>query len=431
MSNCKPRVFMGFVEIAGYYTNLQKGFDQLGIKSTFASLSESVFKYEAERSNSCIARSFKFWRIQRVKTPKTQFFKKITAVFMDIFSTSFFFISIALKHDVFIFGFNSTFFKYYDLPVLKILGKKIIYVFHGSDSRPPYINGKFEDLEAEELICYTQRQKEILRKIAKYADLIIDTPTGAHFHEKRIIIHQKLGLPFKAAEECVLIEKNGLSGEVCIVHAPSHAATKGTALVRVAIEKLKEKGHLIKYVELIGQPNAVVLSELQKCDFVVDELYSDIIMAGFSTEAAFFSKPAIVGGYGYEPLKNVLGNQNIPPVQHCQSEEVQDAIEKLIVDKEYRLALGRKAYEYVRQYCSPTLVAYNFIRLIKGDIPDGWYYDPKNIKYLHGYGLSEQRAKRMIHKLLDKGGEEALELSDKPELRQMFVHFATLNSRRN
>src|SRR3990170_1211052 len=60
------------------------------------------------------------------------------------------------------------------------------------------------------------------------------------------------------------------------------------------IKKMQLKGHSIELIEIIRKTNAEVLDELSRCDFIIDELYSDAAMAGFATEAAFFGKPAIV-----------------------------------------------------------------------------------------------------------------------------------------
>ena len=42
----KPKIFIGLVEIAGYYSNLQKGFEQLGIESTFVAIHKHNYKFK-------------------------------------------------------------------------------------------------------------------------------------------------------------------------------------------------------------------------------------------------------------------------------------------------------------------------------------------------------------------------------------------------
>jgi hypothetical protein len=64
------------------------------------------------------------------------------------------------------------------------------------------------------------------------------------------------------------------------------------------------------------------------------------------------------------------------------------------------------------------------VQIIKGDIPDEWFFDPKRIRYVHGMGLSEERARNIVKAVIRHGGVEALQLSDKPELENLFVAFA-------
>jgi hypothetical protein len=43
---------------------------------------------------------------------------------------------------------------------------------------------------------------------------------------------------------------------------------------------------------------------------------------------------------------------------------------------------------------------------------------------VHGAALSESRVRELLRAVIEKEGVEALQLDDKPELRDMFVAFA-------
>jgi hypothetical protein len=212
-------------------------------------------------------------------------------------------------------------------------------------------------------------------------------------------------------------------GVIRILHAPSHEG-KGTDRIRNAIASLEHKGRRIEYVEIINRPNAEVLLELRRCDFVVDELYSDTIMARFAAEAAFFSKPAIVGGYAEEYDFGTITTDEMPPVHRCLPEDIETAIEKLICDVPYRLALGESAKEFLDRQWSPRVVAARFLRLISNDIPDDWLYEPRNIRYLHGWGLTDEQARTLVRRYIEAGGTSALQLDDKPRLVERFRGFS-------
>ena len=261
--------------------------------------------------------------------------------------------------------------------------------------------------------------------IDKFADYIINIPPQAYFHSRPFISWWMIGVPHERKDSNGdAAEKNGWSGNIRILHAPSKPEPKGTPIIRQAVQSLKNKGYYIDYVEITGRPNSEVLQELAKCDFIVDELYSDTPMAVFATEAAFAGKPAVVGSYYFNQLKDDLPAENIPPSMFCHPDDLEAAMEKLIIDKSYREKLGRKAREFVMTNWSARKVAENYMSLIKGTFPEEWLYDPGNIKYIHGCGLSEEKVKTIIAAFLKTGGEKSLCLSDKPELEKMFVRFA-------
>lgn len=421
------RIFMGLNEIAGYFSNLKKGFNELGIDCTFVSLEEHPFQYGCDEEPTVLVKYLK--KIRSTKKARNIFMQKFKSVLLLI--NSFLFLCWTMsKYDVFVFGFNSTFYKYYDLPILKLFNKKIIFIFFGSDSRPPYISGKYfsSNKSIDECIINTRQKKEIIKKIEKYADVIINSPPQAFFHERPFILGAMIGFPFessKVLEGTLLKPEKKISNEcVRILHAPSNPVVKGTEKIRRIIERLKDRGYEIDFIEIIGRPHHEVILEIMRCDFVITQMYSDAPMPGFATEASYFGKPALLGGYYAAMVDEDIPKKNIPPSVFCHPDKVEETVEKLIVDKEYRLEMGKKARNFIRQHRLPKKVAEHYLKLITGEIPDEWYYNPQRIRYLHGSGISEDNVKKVIRDVINKGGVEALQISDKPELEKLLMEFA-------
>jgi glycosyltransferase involved in cell wall biosynthesis len=422
------RIFMGLTEVAGYYNNLKEGFDELGIESVFVDGSGHRFGYGKEhprnplvslvqyaggKRNSCNGLPRRLWQLayQATRLPLL--------------------IWALLRFDVFIFGFKSSLLpRFLDLPILKLCGKRVIYVFHGSDSRPPFINGALlgTDLQLSIADCLkrTRRQKEQVRTIERYADLVVNHPPTSHFHERKVVKWLSIGIPYpRPFKRAAAAGAKACGGSPTrVLHSPSHPESKGTSTIRRAVERLREKGYHIELVEVIGQPNEVVLAELALCDFVVDQVYSDTPMASFAAEAAIFGKPAVVGGYA-TARDWEAGSDTVPPSAYVKPDEIESVIQKLVVDKEYRLRLGECARSFVSLNWSAGQVAKRFIRLIDGDVPEEWWFDPSRVEYLHGYGLSETRARESARLTVEAGSVKALELGDKPGLEKSFVAFAT------
>ena len=181
-------------------------------------------------------------------------------------------------------------------------------------------------------------------------------------------------------------------------------------------------------MKLFGRPNTEVLEALSSCDFIIDELYGDVLMAGLAGEAAMFGKPAIVGMYDYENIKASFPEKDmIPPVLACSPEGVKQAIERLIVDKNFRVQLGRQAKYFIEKQWNSEEVAKRFLLLIKEEIPETWWFDPLNIRRLNGWGITEIKLKERLRDILNIYGPSALQLSHNPILEQAFIEFTQSN----
>jgi hypothetical protein len=427
----KPRIFIGLTEIAGYYANLSSGFQELGFESAFFNLYQHPFEYGGDETSSRFVRSIRWLRDKRSKLQYNRIMSLLLLGLQGLLQVLLL-CWAAVRYDVFIMGFGSTFFpgvlRHYDLLILRLLKKKTICVFNGSDTRLPYSSGHMVPLATassiDDCIKLTDEKKKSLRIIDKFASIIVNSTAAGHFHEREFVSSIGLGLPYHtlSPNKCQAVRENGNS--VRILHAPSNLRIKGTCQIREIIESLRSKGYQIEFVEITGKPNYIVHEELSRCDFVVDQLYSDTPMAGFAAEAALHGKPAVVGGYYAGFIRRDVQAEWIPPSFYCHPDEVEQAIEKMVVDEDYRLELGRKAKTFVETYWTPKQVASRYVQLIGGNVPREWLFDPMDIRYLHGSGLSESDARELVRAVIQKGGVEALQLDDKPGLKDMFVAFA-------
>jgi hypothetical protein len=418
------KIFIGLFEIAGYFSSLKKGFQELGIECSFISLLPHQFEYEEHGEVNSFVKAIR--AIELKKSKKNKGYQKFFLELFEFFFRIPLFILMLAKFDIFIFSRGESFLFFLDLPLLKILNKKIIFIFTGSDSRPPYINGyfisehKFESLE--KCYQYTILQKTRITIIELFSDIIINHPPQAHFNKKRFIQWLAIGIPNE--QPFLPPDTSGnVSGpdKIRILHSPSTPWTKGSDKIRQIVTGLSKK-YPIDYREVSGKPHPVILSEIQKCDFIIDELYSDTAMAGLATEAAWAAKPSVVGGY-YADISNDIPHDYLPPTVYCHPSKIHAEIEKMISDKQYREECGRKAYEFVQKNWKAVLVAQKIVRLTEGEIPDNWYYDPNRLRYIFGTGISKNRLKLILTEYVKKYGIQALRLSDKPELENNFITF--------
>lgn len=424
-----PRIFIGLRELSGYYHHLKKGMDALGVDSVFVNLNGNPFQYGEDKNPAFINTLNRFSQKIGMLFFGNWALRVIWVAFLQNIISLFLLPWVIFRFDVFIFASNSTFFFFLDLPLLKLFRKKIIYVFHGSEARPAYLNGYVikDDRLRSVLTCIVvaRIQKIMISIIDRFADHVINIPPQAYFHSRPFISWWMIGVPHDVKNMLTSPPSRRESPRaVRILHAPSKPEPKGTAVIRQAVESLRRKGYAIDYVEITGRPNAEVLQELSLCDFIVDEIYSDTPMAVFATEAAFAGKPAVVGSYYVDRIKDDLPFDKMPPSMFCHPDHLEASMEKLTADQAFREALGNKARDFVMTNWTAVKVAGNYLMLIDGNIPSEWLFDPRDIRYLHGCGLPEAKAKKIIAAFLKTGGRKSLCLSDKPQLEVMFVRFA-------
>jgi hypothetical protein len=419
------RVFIGLREISGYYSKLNEGLRALGVDSTFVSTTEHLFQYGGGEKWPLIkALQFCSKRYAKARITKSLWGGAL------LFLQAILLVWAIPRYDVFVFGYATSFLLLYDLPLLKLFSKRIIFIFHGSDARPPFVNGAYmQGGEGQGVEACAQAAKKVKRRIEKierYADVVLSHPPYGQFHQKPYVLNAIVGFPADGSAISSSQSTPANEKTVRILHSPSRMDLKGTPQIRQAIENLRAKGHAIEWVELTGQPNAVVLQELARCDFIVDQLYSDWLMAGFSTEAAAAGKPSVVAGYELAATQKLLPPEATPPVLACHPDAIEAGIEKLITDRTYRMELGHDAQAFVEAYWALPQVAGRFLKIIQGDIPADWFYDPEKAEavFLYGGGISETRLTAFLKAYLAQGGRAALQLGDKPALEQAFVEFA-------
>ena len=444
------RVFLGLAEVSGFYSNLAKGFKEIGVYAELVTLTQHKFGYQ-DNHPSKIVKVARYAVSKRIQADNRNFLSKMGWSLLAGLTRVVLFVWAIARFDVFIFGCATSFFRLYELPILKLFGKKIIYNFHGTDGRCAFMDGFAEDtfmprelcegtgyigplrttdsqtIKKKKLEAYrdiTKKRKKTVAQIDKYADVIINSPSHGQHHTRKFVQRLIMGMPYAPDKD--LTSKVGLIKKdvVTILHSPSFPEGKGTPEIRKAIHNLQSKGLNIDFIEVTGRPNREVLELLIECDFVIDQLYSDMAMVGFATEAAFFGKPAIVGGYYSRHQNRDIAKHWIPPTLFCLPEELESSIAKMILDVKYRQALGEKAKAYVESKWVASESAKRFLMLAEGDFPEEWLFDPACSNYILGMGMSKDKIREIMKGMIENFGVKSFMLSDKPQLENAIVKFA-------
>lgn len=426
-------IFIGLREISGYYTNLSRGLRDLGYRVIFVGGELHPFRYgsDAERAalpliprvyeNLLIARR-DVKKLRRLQLPVLNTLIEIWQIIMFIWSL---FIC-----DVYIFGYAHSFIKGgYDLAILKWLSKRVIVnMGHGSESRPPYIDGSLRRSDGSwgKLTHLRKQAKFIARRairIERYASLVVASPLTSQFLTLPAICFFAIGQPVKPPTSSTGSSPKQRDS-VKIFHAPSKPIAKGSVEIKKVVTALALEGLNIDFVEVTNRPNADVLAQLQQCDVVVDQLYSDSTMTGIAYEAAELAKPTIVSGYGFHDVAIYSKAMAAPPTLKCTPETFENTLRFYIENQLARIEAGQKAQDFVRSHWSQKSVAAKYKKLISASIEPEWIFNPRDIQYIFGCALKTSDLKNILDQYISKFSVIGLELGHRPDLEEKLFQMA-------
>jgi hypothetical protein len=412
------RVFLGLTEIAGYYRDLRDGFASSGIEADVVTLFPHAFGYEVTNEDPHVRRMIA--RVRRVFPERPQ--RRTPAVIVREVSLRIWLLAWALpRYDTFVFGFRNTFLGGWDLPLLRLFGKRIVCVLHGSDARPAYVDRQNGDgLDGEAMARWVRRRRRLIRRMERWSHELVAGALTLQLHSRPVVSFQVLGVPTAITSG----ERRTGRTPYRVVHAPSHLATKGTTHIRAAIEELRQEGIDVDYRELVGVPNEEVLAALADADLLVDQLYSDTFLGGLGAEAAGAGCPAIVAGYELDRLDDLVPNEWRPPGYYCAPADVTSTIRAALTDDDDRRRVAAEAQSFVAERWSNADVAERLRRVCVGDVPAAWRADPMTVVAVHGCGVDETTARAWIGEVVMAAGPSGLGVDDKPRLREAFLALA-------
>jgi hypothetical protein len=377
---------------------------------------------------------------QGIKTASKELTQNFTAKFVARLKLGLFklgaFLTTLLKADACIFIGGRGFIGYpLDYWLLRLFGKKVIHIYIGTASRPRYLSGfAREVLKAKQpplkairkLAKRIKRQSSRVKAISRAASFVVENPLCGHFHPKAFINYFQMGVPVGHYFEQPSAAQNNktTNSPTRIFHCPSAPEVKGTHTIDVAVQNLKNKGHHMEYIKRSGIPHPEVLKEISRADFVIDQLYSDAPLAGFATEAVALGKNAIVGGYGWELLKQSLPATLFPANATCHPDDIETQILALKDSPKKSQQMAIEAKAFLADEWSGLAFSKRVSMILNDAIPNDWWVDPEQIQYMHGMGLSEEEVRSILKLMIEFEGESSLCLDHLPALRRAIVAFS-------
>lgn len=348
------RIFIGFSEIANFINTYKIGFEALG---------HETFTVVGFRN-----KYYPHAQYDVVLSERNQWFKYTPGIIGRVlrslvarFTVTSIFFKALWRCQIFYYNTGGNMLPFYlDYWLIKLLRKKLVVIFLGSEIRHWYLYKLdlekigYDQLFASCIEAYRlqnfgdlDEKRELVASAEAYADMILSQPGFAQLQTKPYN-RATVGLFLPDYDFAVPARKRPL-----IVHAPSARGIKGTEFVEEALTQLAAEGIEFDFRLIENMPNNKLMELLVESDIVIDELNSDTI--GVLSTEAMATGNAVLTGYMADFVK-------VPqpcPVQNTNRLTVYENVKRLILDVEFRSLLAQQGRLYVEQHHDIRRVAAN------------------------------------------------------------------------
>jgi glycosyltransferase involved in cell wall biosynthesis len=275
---------------------------------------------------------------------------------------------------------------YWDLPILRALGKKVFHTFHGSDCRikrihmenNPWSYYRYSDIRADD-----DRTEKIIQIFRTYANkLFVTAPDYLSFVPDAEVIGRIIDLDYWP-------EQSPVQRDIPhILHVPSRRGTKGTDMILEGIERLRAEGLAFEFSLLEGVSHDEARTAIQRADVVIDNLITgDYELVSIETMAS--NRVALA--YRLTPSLVTFPDA---PVFNIDPDTFVDRLGGLIRDRDMRVSLAARGREYVAKHHEAMGVARKLVEFYERPdttVPQRTFPDWASIAYTRKIETLEQR----------------------------------------
>lgn len=331
------RILHSPYNIAGQATMISRAQRMLGQQSDVLVRNKDSFDYDCDINLALNGKS------------------KVSRSFVRIKS----FITCFFRYDVFHFHFGKSFLPFnLDLPILRLLGKKTLMHYWGSDVVQTDVAKRymmFSEKDLDEIYPGINNKNKRI-KISLIDKFVGKSIVGDYsllpFSPDSIVVRQAIDIAKLSFVGCEVKK-----GPVKIVHAPSKRKIKGTEYVMKTIERLKKAGCEIDFMLVENVPNCDAINIYKTADIVVDDILQGPYGI-FAIECMALGKPVI------DYVKD-YSNYNDLPIVSADPGNLYEKLLMLIEDPGLRVELGKKGRKYVEKNHDSKIIARDLIDIYR------------------------------------------------------------------
>jgi len=334
----KSKVFIGLSNTANNSNSFELALRSVGIKADFYSWSniDNPFNFKESR------------KLFLFENPPVRGINRLL-IYLH-------FIRILFYYNTFIFNSpRSILSRNKDLPILKFLKKKVIFIFCGCTERKidfdninkNYIcNRCIDDLKKKSSLCFTPELKaKRIRKLENYSNYIISQSDSAGYLNK-----------IKPVWFYVISEKPNSKNYlekfendvITLVHFPSNPKIKLSHIIIPVMERLEEEFSNVEIMIKSKIPHSVVLDGLEKSHILIDALglgYGSLAVEAMSRGCIVLT----------EELDWIIDAVPECPVVTTSSKRLHEDLIRLISSKQLRINIAQKSINFYYKYHSPEI----------------------------------------------------------------------------
>lgn len=262
----------------------------------------------------------------------------------------------AKRWDVFHFHFGRTLVPPHnpDLPLYRLLGKKVVFHHHGCDVRNRAhmlaTHARATCTECDPF-CLPARQRRILAGAARHAHAeIVSTPDLLESAPRARQLNVAVWLPDYTPAPPRPVPS-------LVLHAPTNRLIKGTKYVEAAFERLRPRFPGVRFVTVERIPWTELHRLLAECDVLVDQVFMGWY-GMVAVEAMALGRPALAHiRADFEPR---MGDA---PLVRTSLETLADDLAALLDDAPRRASLGEAGRAYVEREHAAPVVARRLVEL--------------------------------------------------------------------
>jgi len=324
---------------AGQATTISRAQRELGIESDVLVFNKNVFAFDVDIDLKMDSRP---WGT-RTLSKKWSFLK------------------CARRYDVFHFHYGRSFLpKNLDLPLLRMMGKKTLMQYWGSDIIQIDVAKKYTLLSEETLkqvipgLNDEKQRKKIARIEKKVGATIVGDYSLLPFSPDSKVIRQALDVasfPFVGCEP--------RKEDIDIVHAPTNRLIKGTDRIIAAVERLKKDGYKANLIMVENKPHNEAIEAFKRADIVVD----DVLQGPYglvAMECMALGKP-VLGRID----EHFAGMYKDLPIVNTNPDNLYENLKTLVLNPQMCFDRGKRGRAYVEANHDAKVIAQQFIDLYK------------------------------------------------------------------